>query len=136
MALGICCHWLDERTLPRSGRTEFYNAMDERTLQLRRYRTGKYTSDQISGTYEHNVSALIEMLPRIARAGIGLFRISSAMFPLADQVDASLWQGNERLVDLLSKAGKIITCESQHIQVNSACCHQTQIMLYKRQLLN
>ena len=108
MALGICCHWLDERTLPRSGRTEFYNAMDERTLQLGRYRTGKYTSDQISGTYEHNVSALIEMLPRIARAGIGLFRISSAMFPLADQVDASLWQGNESLVDLLSKAGKII----------------------------
>ena len=108
MALGICCHWLDERTLPRSGRTEFYNAMDERTLQLGRYRTGKYTSDQISGTYEHNVSALIEMLPRIAQAGIGLFRISSAMFPLADQVDASLWQCNERLVDLLSKAGKII----------------------------
>ena len=69
MALGICCHWLDERTLPRSGRTEFYNAMDERTLQLGRYRTGKYMSDQISGTYEHNVSALIEMLPRIVRAG-------------------------------------------------------------------
>lgn len=108
MALGICCHWLDERVLPRSGRTEFYNAMDERTLQLGRYRTGKYTSEQISGTYEHNVAALIEMLPRIVKSGVQLFRISSAMFPLADQVDTALWQGNERLVSLLSKAGKII----------------------------
>lgn len=108
MALGICCHWLDERTKPRTGRVEQYNAMDERVLQLGRYRTGKYTPEQISGTYEHNVESLIKMLPRIINSGVRLFRISSAMFPLADQVDRSLWHGNERLFNLLAQAGQII----------------------------
>lgn len=108
MALGICCHWLDQRTVPRTGRIETYNAMDERTLQLGRYRSRKYTTEQISGTYEHNVEALIRMLPRLVSSGISLFRISSAMFPLADQVDPVLWRGNERLNELLSKAGKIV----------------------------
>jgi len=108
MALGICCHWLDERTLPKSGRVEMYNAMDERTLQLGRYRTGKYSAEQISGTYEHNVRALNEMLPRIARSGVKLFRISSAMFPLADQVSESLWKGNEALSRALVRTGQII----------------------------
>lgn len=108
MALGICCHWLDQRTIPRTGRIETYNAMDERTLQLGRYRTGKYTPEQISGTYEHNVEALIAMLPRIAKSGVKLFRISSAMFPLADQVSPALWRDNETLNGLLSKVGKII----------------------------
>jgi len=108
MALGICCHWLDQRTIQRTGRIEMYNAMDERTLQLGRYRSGKYTNEMISGTYEHNVEALIKMLPRLISSGISLFRISSAMFPLADQVDQSLWKGNERLNKLLCEAGKII----------------------------
>lgn len=108
MSLGICCHWLDQRTIERTGRIETYNAMDERTLQLGRYRTGKYVSEQISGTYEHNVEALAKMLPRIAKAGVKLFRISSAMFPLADQVDPSLWRGNEKLSSLLARTGRII----------------------------
>jgi len=108
MSLGICCHWLDQRTIPRTGRVETYNAMDERTLQLGRYRTGKYVSEQISGTYEHNVEALVKMLPRIAKSGVRLFRISSAMFPLADQVDPSLWCENEKLSSLLDRAGRII----------------------------
>jgi UV DNA damage endonuclease len=108
MSLGICCHWLDERKIQRTGRTEQYNAMDERTLQLGRYRTGKYTSEQIAAAYEHNVSALNLMLPRIVKAGISLFRISSAMFPLADQVDPALWRGNENLARALALAGKLV----------------------------
>jgi len=108
MSLGICCHWLDERTIQRTGRVEVYNAMDERTLQLGRYRTGKYSFELIASTYEHNVSALVKMLPRIVKSGVRLFRISSAMFPLADQVDASLWKGNENLSRILARAGQII----------------------------
>jgi UV DNA damage endonuclease len=108
MALGICCHWLDQRTIQRTGRIELYNAMDERTLQLGRYRSGKYTSEQIAGTYEHNIEALNKMLPKIVSSGISLFRISSAMFPLADQVDPSLWRGNEKLSSLLARTGRII----------------------------
>ena len=108
MSLGICCHWLDERVVPRTGRVEVYNAMDERTLQLGRYRSGKYTSEQIAETYIHNVRALNEMLPRIARSGVKLFRISSAMFPLADQVETALWRDSEALSRALVRTGQII----------------------------
>lgn len=108
MALGVCCHWLSERKVGRNNRIETYNAMDEKTLQLGRYRTGKYSSEQIKSIYEHNVESLVKMLPVIIGSGIRLFRISSAMFPLADQVDYSLWRDNENLSRLLARAGQII----------------------------
>jgi len=105
--LGICCHYIKEETRPRSGEKYFVNEMDERSLQLGRYRSGKYTSDQIKGTYVNNLKRLEEMLPKIRKAGIKLFRISSAMFPLADQVDKSLWD-NKEITDILSNIGCFI----------------------------
>ena len=105
--LGICCHYIKEETRPKSGEKYFVNEMDERSLQLGRYRSGKYTSDQIKGTYVNNVRRLGEMLPKIRKAGIKLFRISSAMFPLADQVDKSLWD-NKEITDILSNIGTFV----------------------------
>lgn len=95
MATGVCCHWLEEKTKPKSGKTELVNIFDERTLQLGRYRQGKYTPESIMGSYVHNVKRLAEMLPFMHKRGVKLFRISSAMFPLADQVDKSLWNNPE-----------------------------------------
>jgi UV DNA damage endonuclease len=92
MALGVCCHWIEARKKPRSGEIEHVNTFDERSLQLGRYQKGKYTPDMLRGTYEHNARRLAEMLPLIHRAGVRLFRISSAMFPLADKVDEELWK--------------------------------------------
>jgi UV DNA damage endonuclease len=93
--LGICCHFLKEEIKPRSGEKYFVNAMEERTLQLGRYRSGKYSPDVIKGTYVNNVKNLANMLPKIRRFGAKVFRISSAMFPLADQVDRELWDNDE-----------------------------------------
>jgi len=107
MSLGVCCHWVRWETSPRSGVKKLVNEFDERTLQLGRYRSGKYTSEQIAGVYEHNVKNLIRMLPKISNAGVKLFRISSSMFPLADQVDSALWN-NQTIRNLLSQAGSII----------------------------
>jgi len=107
MSIGVCCHWLEEKTKPRSGKTELVNIFDERTLQLGRYRQGKYSPELIKNTYVHNVKRLAEMLPFMHKQGVQLFRISSAMFPLADQVDKTLWN-NPDVEKYLSIAGDYI----------------------------
>jgi UV DNA damage endonuclease len=107
MAIGVCCHWLEEKTKPRSGKKELVNIFDERTLQLGRYRQGKYSDEVIKGTYVHNVKRLAEMMPFMHAQGVQLFRISSAMFPLADQVDRSLWD-NPEVIQQLTNVGAYI----------------------------
>lgn len=115
--LGVCCHFLKEETRPKSGKVEFVNEMDERTLQLGRYRSGKYTPDQIKGTYINNVKNLAKMLPKIRQHGIRLFRISSAMFPLADQVDRSLWDNDDVKMHLRA-AGDFIKSEAMRVSTH------------------
>ena len=112
--LGICCHFLKEETKPRSGQKFLVNEMEERTLQLGRYRSGKYTPEAIKGTYVHNVRRLAEMLPKIHRTGVKLFRISSAMFPLADQVDRSLWD-NPEVIRHLKVVGDYVKAQDMRV---------------------
>lgn len=112
--LGLCCHFLKEDTKPRSGEKYFFNAMEEKTLQLGRYRSGKYSEEFIKETYINNVKNLSEMLPVIRTTGIKHFRISSAMFPLADQVDEALWN-NDEVKFHLKTAGDYIKKESMRV---------------------
>lgn len=105
--LGICCHFLKEEVKPKSGKKFLVNEMEERVLQLGRYRSGKYTPDQIKGTYVNNARNLATMLPKIRRAGVKLFRVSSALFPLADQVPRDLWD-NPDVKGWLKKAGDVV----------------------------
>ena len=103
MPLGIVCHWLATKTLPRGG-TVTYNAMEERLLQLGRWRAGKYTDRQIVDVYLNNARNLTRMAPVIG-AHVKLFRVSSSLLPLADQVDRTLWDTPE-VRDELAKAGQ------------------------------
>jgi UV DNA damage endonuclease len=112
--LGICCHFLKEETKPRSGEKYLVNEMEERTLQLGRYRNGKYTSEMIKGTYINNVRRLSEMLPKIRSTGVRHFRISSALFPLADQVDRSLWV-NPEVLHYLKVAGDFVKSNGMRV---------------------
>jgi UV DNA damage endonuclease len=112
--LGICCHYLKEETNSRNGSVKLVNEMEERVLQLGRYRGGKYTEDQIKGTYINNVKRLAEMLPKIYRSGVKLFRISSALFPLADQVDRKLWD-NPEVVSHLKAAGAFVRAKGMRV---------------------
>lgn len=102
MSTGVCCQWLEEITKPRSGKKELINVFDEKMLQLGRYRSGKYSDELIKSIYVHNAQRLSEMIPKIHASGISLFRISSAMFPLADQVGDSLWNSPEVIAHLKS----------------------------------
>lgn len=115
--LGVCCHWVEERIKPRSGQREIVNLMDEKTLQLGRFKDGKYTPEYIQDVYRNNVSNLLKMLPVIRKNGIKLFRISSSMFPLADQVDNSLWN-NEDIKSTLRKAGDFIKSNNMRVSTH------------------
>ena len=114
MATGVCCHWIEQKTHPKSGKVENINIFEERTLQLGRYRQGKYSDEAIKATYVHNVKRLSEMLPRIYASGVSLFRMSSAMFPLSDQVDRSLWD-NDEVKTYLAKSGKFIQDKNMRV---------------------
>jgi UV DNA damage endonuclease len=117
MATGICCHWLEEKVHPKSGKREWVNVFDEKTLQLGRYRQGKYTNELIKGLYVHNVRRLSEMLPLIHSHGVKLFRISSAMFPLSDQVDRSLWD-NDEVKKYLNLAGDFVRSNGMRVSTH------------------
>jgi len=93
MPLGVVCHWLETRNRPR-GAPIVVNAMEERSLQLGRWRDGKYTDKQIVDLYVNNIRNLARMAPVIATQ-VKLFRISSSLLPLADQVDRSLYDTTE-----------------------------------------
>lgn len=113
--LGLCCHFLGSRT-KRDGSVEHFNRMDERTLQLGRYRSGKYSPESIRATYVSNVRNLAAMLPVIRATGVRHFRVSSSLFPLADQVDRTLWDNNDvkrhlkTAGDFVKTNGMRITC--------------------------
>ena len=93
------------------------NVMGERTLQLGRYRSGKYSDEQIRQIYVDNVRNLADMLPKISRAGVRLFRISSALFPLADQVDRDLWD-NESVLSHLRRAGDFVRSKNMRVSTH------------------
>lgn len=115
--LGLCCHFLREVIKPRSGKKDLVNAMEERTLQLGRYRAGKYTPAQITGTYLNNVRNLADMLPKIHASGFRHFRISSALLPLSDQVDRALWD-NEDVIAELRRAGDVIRTTGMRVSTH------------------
>lgn len=111
--LGVCCHWLHE-VVKRGGSREFRNEMGERSLQLGRYRSGKYTEDQIRATYTNNVRNLFMSLPMIHAAGIRHFRISSSLLPLADQVPPSIWNCDD-VKHHLARAGAFIKSHDMRV---------------------
>jgi len=117
MATGICCHWLEEKIHPKSGKREWINVFDEKTLQLGRYRQGKYSDEAIKSLYVHNVKRLEEMLPKMHRQGVNLFRISSAMFPLSDQVDGTLWN-NLEVKKHLKAAGDFVKATGMRVSTH------------------
>jgi len=74
----------------------------------------------IQGTYVNNVKNLATMLPKIRKYGARLFRISSAMFPLADQVDRQLWD-NDEVKKWLKVAGEYVLANDMRVS-----CHPGQ----------
>lgn len=103
--LGLCCEWIEPIT-KKSGKVEIKNTLDQKSLQLGRWRDGKYTEEQVRNVYLHNARSLRDNLDKIGAAGFRLFRVSSSMFSLSDQVPREWWD-NDRVKRVLQQAGDV-----------------------------
>lgn len=81
MSLSVCCQWLDSRT-KRDGTIVYENVLDEKSLQLGAYKSGKYSQEKIIQTYHNNVDEHIRIFPKLIENNIRSFRLSSSLFPL------------------------------------------------------
>lgn len=81
MSLAICCQFLEEHT-KRNGNKEVVNIIDEKSLQLGAYKSGKYSQEKIVETYHNNVDQHIKIFPKLIENNIKSFRLSSSLFPL------------------------------------------------------
>jgi UV DNA damage endonuclease len=107
MALGVCCQWLEPYT-KRDGSVVYENSINERTLQLGRFKKGFYSKAFIREVYVNNIKELIRLVPKLVANNIKLFRMSSGLFSLADYNDDVL-ANDEQINLLLGKLGKLFT---------------------------
>lgn len=84
--LGLVCHYVDANG---------NNTTGNRSLQLGKYKSGKYSEQDIRQVYIDNIASLERTLVRVAEAGIGLFRMTSDLFPLASEVPREWWHNIE-----------------------------------------
>jgi len=105
MALGLCCQWLAPRT-KRDGTIVFENAIDEKSLQLGAYKSGKYSRERIIETYRNNVEEHIRIFPYLVKARIKSFRLSSSLFPLYEFC-ADDARNDSQLISRLATLGKM-----------------------------
>jgi UV DNA damage endonuclease len=114
--LGLVCHFIEEQK-KKNGETVFHNKFETKTLQLGRYKSGKYSEEQIKQTYIHNVQKTLEILPKVVNSGIFLFRLTSNLFPLYDLVPRGCWD-NDEVKSTLKSIGQFITMHKMRICVH------------------
>lgn len=119
MSIGLCCQFLKSKE-KRNGTIEYYNAIEEHSLQFGRFKEGKYTEKQILDTWLSNLNNLTSMLHEIAAQGFKVFRLSSNLFPLYDSVNHLLINNKEISFKLL-EIGKFL--KKSNIRVT---CHPDQ----------
>ena len=104
--LGLCCQYLEPK-LKRNGQTEFINIVDETGLQYGQFLKNKYSSKQIEETWINNAIGLFDIIKRVNREGIKLFRVSSNLFPLYDSVTDNL-RKCQTVKDILKETGRFV----------------------------
>jgi UV DNA damage endonuclease len=105
MSLGLCCQFLESRT-KRDGTIVHENAIDERSLQLGRYKSGAYTNEYIRDLFRHNADQIIKLVPKLAELNIKSFRLSSTFLTLFDLV-SEIPKGDDVLKAKLRVAGDL-----------------------------
>lgn len=105
MSLGVCCQWLEPRT-KRDGSIVYENCIDEKSLQLGCFKSGKYSNERIRDTYRNNVDEHIRIFPKLISANIKSFRLSSSLFPLYEFNREAVWSDNI-LISKLQKLGEM-----------------------------
>jgi UV DNA damage endonuclease len=119
MSLGLCCQFLSIEK-KRTGNIVYNNIIEEKTLQLGAYNSGKYSTERIINTYHHNVDQHIKLVPLLIANNIRSFRLTSGLFPLWE-FNHQMIKDDGLLVDKLAKLGKLFT--DNNIRVT---CHPGQ----------
>lgn len=106
MSLTLCCQYLLPKT-KRDKSIEYYNGMNEKSLQYNRFVEKKYSKQNVIDVWENNISSLNTMLPTILKDGIKAFRLSSSLLPLFDMAPED-YKSDSKVNDLLKTTGKFI----------------------------
>lgn len=125
MALGLCCQWIQEEK-KRTGNVVYNNILEEKTLQLGAFKSGKYSTTRIRETYHHNVDQHIKLIPLLRQHKIKSFRLTSGLFPLWE-FNNSMIAEDESLIIKLANLGKLfiendirVTCHPGQFTVISS----------------
>lgn len=125
MALGLCCQWIQEEK-KRMGNVVYKNILEEKTLQLGAFKSGKYSTARIRETYHHNVEQHIKLIPLLLQHKIKSFRLTSGLLPLWE-FNHSMIAEDESLIIKLAKLGKLfiendirVTCHPGQFTVISS----------------
>lgn len=105
MSLGLCCQWIEPRR-KRTGTLVYENIVGEKLLQLGRYRSGKYSIEQIAAVYHNNVDQHLKLVEKLVANNIRVFRMTSNMFPLWE-FNRELAENDEILLKKLKKLGRL-----------------------------
>jgi len=122
MGLGLCCQWVEPRK-KRSGEIMYENIINEKLLQLGRFRRGEYDIARIANTYHNNVDEHIQLVPKLVANKIKVFRITSNMLPLFE-FNEDLIKGDELLLRKFAKLGSLF--KDNQIRVT---CHPGQFCI-------
>lgn len=106
MSLGVCCQWMEPKTL-RNGGVKWVNGLQERNLQYGAFLAGKYSNEDIVEVYLNNLDNIRHKLPHIVSTGVRSFRISSNILPLIDRVPDEV-RYDPRVLNSLGELGKVI----------------------------
>lgn len=110
MSLGLCCQWIEPR-IKRDKSIVYENVIDERTLQLGRFNSGKYTKDFITEVYNNNIEAHLQLVPKLASNNICSFRISSSLLPLFE-FNRHLLENDTNMLQKLKALGALFAQHS------------------------
>jgi UV DNA damage endonuclease len=111
--LTLCCHF-QISSIKRDGSIKWTNGMEERLLQFGAFNAGKYSDEQILGTYLNNVNNLRDMLKKISSEGIRGFRVSSNLLPLFDIVKESI-PNNPAILSSLKEIGDFVKLKGMRL---------------------
>lgn len=122
MSIGLCCQYI-EPVVKRTGKIEYKNLMEERTLQYGQYQAGKYTDEQIVNVWLNNLTNLLRITKRIKTEGYSVLRISSSLLPLHDSCK-ELLRNDTRVISLLASIGDFVKTSNMRLT-----CHPDQFVV-------
>lgn len=114
MSIGLVCHYLVKN------KNSYINNMNEKTLRYNQYLNNKYSQEHINNIWINNINNLLNNLKQIIKDGFKVFRVSSSLFPLGEELKLQL-ESNEPISLILKEIGNLV--KSSKIRFT---CHPDQ----------